>query len=275
MLFPSFSSSSLGSCLSFSHSWRFGELTALSLNNISPLWIINRVRVCVCALCICIEGPSMVCKTKQQQQQKQRWITASLLGSAKNPSKSRAKMLENKAKRGKKTQTHYTSNKRNKRKKSTLECGQFYLYCLPLCLITCSSLVVVFPPSLSHISHTFVHCIRNLLHPHERRASERMKKKSRTVCIFIHEKNLNIWIFMRTCFDSGCRSALAKPSCLSGSVLCIYSLSLSLSLLLLFPYQLQVLFTFEPFEWPSEVEKMTTKAKGRSVPSSDEVNFVC
>lgn len=207
MLFPSFSSSSLGSCLSFSHSWRFGELTALSLNNISPLWIINRVRVC--ALCICIEGPSMVCKTKQQQQQKQRWITASLLGSAKNPSKSRAKMLENKAKRGKKTQTHYTSNKRNKRKKSTLECGQFYLYCLPLCLITCSSLVVVFPPSLSHISHTFVHCIRNLLHPHERRASERMKKKSRTVCIFIHEKKsqyMNFYAYVLRFWLSKCIS---------------------------------------------------------------------
>lgn len=152
-------------------------------------------------VCVCIVYMHRRSKYGVQNQAataaKQRWITASLLGSAKNPSKSRAKMLENKAKRGKKTHTHYTSNKRNKRKKSTLECGQFYLYCLPLCLITCSSLVVVvFSPSLSHISHTFVHCIRNLLHPHERRASERMKKKVANRLYFYSRKKISIYEFL-------------------------------------------------------------------------------
>lgn len=227
--FPSFSSSSLGSCLSFSHSWRFGELTALSLNNISPLWIINRVRVCVCALCICIEGPSMVCKTKQQQQQKQRWITASLLGSAKNPSKSRAKMLENKAKREKKhTHTIHPINETNAKNQHwnvvSFICTACH-YAWLLVLLSLSFFLHLFLTFLTRLCIAFaIYCI----HMSVEQAKE--WKKSREPFVFLFtKKNLNIWIFMRTCFDSGCRSALAKPSCLSGFVLCIYSLSLSLS----------------------------------------------
>lgn len=56
-------------------------------------------------------------------------------------------------------------------------------------------------------------------------SSDKSKKKaSRTVCIFFLFTKMHvyvfiyIWIFMRTCFDSSCRSALAKSSCLSGLV---------------------------------------------------------
>lgn len=62
---------------------------------------------------------------------------------------------------------------RKKRKKSTSECGQFYLHCLPLCLITCSSL----SPSLHSFS---AHCIRNLLHTHEK-----WRKKNKITSISI------------------------------------------------------------------------------------------
>lgn len=206
--FPSFSSSSLGSCLSFSHSWRFGELTALSLNNISPLWIINRVRVC--ALCICIEGPSMVCKTKQQQQQKQRWITASLLGSAKNPSKSRAKMLENKAKREKKhTHTIHPMNETNAK-------NQHWNVVSFICTACHYAWLLVLLSSLSFFLHLFLTFLTRLciafaiycIHMSVEQAKE-WKKKSRTVCIFIHEKKsqyMNFYAYVLRFWLSKCIS---------------------------------------------------------------------
>lgn len=114
-----------------------------------------------------------------------------------------------------------------KRKKSTLECGQFYLHCLPLCLITCSTLFSFSLPSrlcalLSQfIAYTWIESANN----------NKKKKESREPFAFLFKQKKkqrrNIWIFMRTCFDSSCRSALAKPSCLSGTffphfVVCLF-----------------------------------------------------
>lgn len=48
------------------------------------------------------------------------------------------------------------------------------------------------------------------------------KKKSNYTLPYTHT-SIYIWIFMRTCFDSSCRSALAKPSCLSGFVRSFFS----------------------------------------------------
>lgn len=63
---------------------------------------------------------------------------------------------------------------------------------------------------------------------------------------------------MRTCFDSSCRSALAKPSCLSGFVHFFPTLCLFIS----------------HFACVVGERKKNDNSKG-SVPSSYEVNFVC
>lgn len=74
-----------------------------------------------------------------------------LLGCAKDPSKLRCEKCSKIRRRKKK------SSKRNKCKKSTLECGQFYLHCLPLCLITCSSRSLFF--LMRHLCLTLLTCL--------------------------------------------------------------------------------------------------------------------
>lgn len=166
-------------------------------------------------------------------------------------------MLENKAKKEKK-HTHYTSETNAK--------NQHWNVVSFICTACHYAWLLVLLSSLSFFLHLFLTFLTRLciafaiycIHMSVEQAKE--WKKSREPFVFLFtKKNLNIWIFMRTCFDSGCRSALAKPSCLSGFVLCIYSLSLPH--LLPFPFQLQVLFTFEPFEWPREVEKNDNKSQ--------------
>lgn len=139
----------------------------LSLPLCRPAWIMNAAQVCVN---VCIQCASMAkygWKSSNNEKKKQL-----LLGSRKIPV---AKMFENKANEQQHRRRHKKSHRRvrAKRKKSTSECGQFYLHCLPLCLITCSS--------LSSSLHSGPHALRarNLLHTHEskRRRNEQEKKK--------------------------------------------------------------------------------------------------